>query len=117
MEQLRVNDDASRLLDLRKDLSSFLGLPEILPPMNIWAKPGKNLTAEQWANATSMKLDICQSTHTEIRNFIIDQAKGTAEWIVQYMLKSRDVHVSSPEYFKQLLKAWGEDPCKATAKV
>lgn len=117
VEQLRDNEPASRQLKMREDLSQFLGIPEVLPPMTIWRKPGKNLTQEQLDYANSKRLDICHPNHTDIRNYLIQQAMETAEWIMQYFLKSEEVFVSSPEYFEALLKAWEVDPCIATVRT
>lgn len=111
VEQLRDDEPPLRQLALRKDLSEFLGLPEILPPIKVWRRPGKNLTQEQWDDANRRRLDICHSNHTHIRNFLIEQSKGTAEWMLQYLLKSNDVYISSPGHFRDLLKAWEVDPC------
>jgi hypothetical protein len=116
VEQLK-DENPIRQLALRTDLTEFLGIPEILPPLRIWTKPGKNLTQEQLANANSHRLDICHANHTWIRNYLINQAKGTAEWILNYLLKAKDVYVSSPDYFRAVLKAWEVDPCNNTAVV
>lgn len=115
VEQLRDDEPALRALAMRKDLSHFLSLPEVLPPMTIWRKPGKNLSTEQLEFANSRRLDICHPNHTDIRNYLIEQGIVTAEWILQYFLKSKDVYLSSPDYFTALLKAWEVDPCNATA--
>jgi hypothetical protein len=117
VEQLRGDEPASRQLTMRQDLSQFLGLPEVLPPMTIWRKPGKNLTQEELDYANSKRLDVCHSNHTEIRNYLMEQARETAEWIMQYFLKSEEVFVSSPEHFEALLKAWEVDPCDTTFRT
>ena len=93
VEQLRDDEPTLRQLAMRKDLTTFLGLPEVLPPMKIWRKPGKNITQVQRDDADSKRLDICNSNHTQVRIALIEQAKMTAEWILQYFLKSNDVYV------------------------
>jgi len=115
VEQLRSDEPPLRQLAMRKDLSQFLDLPEVLPPMTIWRKPGKNISAVQLEVANSKRLDICHPNHTDIRNFLIEQSKDAAEWILQHFLKSEDVFLSSPDHFEALLKGWEVDPCNATA--
>jgi hypothetical protein len=111
VEQLRVDEPPLRQLALRRDLSSFLDLPDILPPISIWTRPGKNLSQEQWEDANRRRLDICHENHTHVRKFLMEQSTMTAEWILQYFLKSKDVYISSPDHFRDLLKQWEVDPC------
>jgi hypothetical protein len=117
VEQLRNDEPQLEQLAMRRDLSSFLGIPEVLPPIQIWTKPGKNLTQEQREIADQRRLDICHSNHTHIREYLIEQSTMTAEWILKYFLKSSDVYVSSPDRFRELIKAWEIDPCTSRVKV
>ena len=110
VEQLKDKDEA-RQLQLRQDLTSFLGLPELLPRMDVWTKPGKNLSTEQLEKANSLRLNICDPQHDHVRSVLIEQGRNSAEWILQYFLESPDVFVSSPDFFKELTKAWESDPC------
>ena len=110
VEQLK-DEDPERQLQLRKDLTTFIGLPELLPPLDVWAKPGKNLTDEQLDNAHSKRLDICDTQHDHIRQHLINQGRDAAEWILRFFLQSNDVFVSSPEFFRELALAWESDPC------
>mmetsp|Transcript_25922 Transcript_25922/g.39230 ORF Transcript_25922/g.39230 Transcript_25922/m.39230 type:complete len:418 (+) Transcript_25922:156-1409(+) len=110
VEQLK-DDHPLRTKVLREDLSDFLDLPETLPPMHVWNKPGKNLTKEQLDFANARRLDICHSNHTGLRQYLVKQAINSVKWISDYFLKSEDVYVSSPSYFASLLNEWCIDPC------
>ena len=111
VEQLRVDEPPIRELAMRRDLSAFLGLPDTLPPISIWTRPGKNLSQVEWEDALRRRLDICHENHTHVREFLMEQSTRTAQWILQYFLKSKDVYISSPDHFRDLLKAWEVDPC------
>jgi hypothetical protein len=117
VEQLRDDEPQMQQLAMRRDLSSFLGIPEVLPPIKIWRKPGKNLTQEQRESADQRRLDICHRNHTPIREYLMEQSTMTAEWILKYFLKSSDVYVTSPDRFRALIQAWKVDPCKSRVKV
>jgi hypothetical protein len=58
-----------------------------------------------------LKINICDSNYTELRNILLDMARPASVWIRKYFIESEDVVVSSKEYFKEIIETWMHDPC------
>jgi hypothetical protein len=56
-------------------------------------------------------IDICDAQYGPLRIELMKNAVDASRWIREYFLRSPDVTVSSPEYFRRLLKEWMQDPC------
>lgn len=97
-------DSLNRGDQMRTDLEKFIGLES-------------NTLADQYINtkdATSKNheiIDICEDNYIPIRNELIERGKKTSQWIVEYLLKSDRVLISSREYFLKLMDSWSVDPC------
>jgi hypothetical protein len=106
--------DPERAAQVRLDLQAFLGLKEPFAPETMWYKPGiqhDNVTLDK---VNSKKIDICQAQYTELRSVLMRIAYKASRWIRFYFIKSKDVYVSSPDYFSnEIMKSWERDPCQS----
>eukprot|EP00985_Skeletonema_marinoi_P024856 scaffold17674_cov148-Skeletonema_marinoi.AAC.5 len=56
-------------------------------------------------------IDLCQPEFDSLRKSLVKEGKKSSEWIVNRFVMAEDVVVSDVEYFREKLRAWGEDPC------
>lgn len=96
----------------RRDLAQFLDIQRKLPKLphistagSLDFIPGVSKYSKQFT------IDICDEVHSMIRSELMEKARMSSTWITRYFLKSKEVHVSSKEYFVKQLKRWNEDPC------
>jgi hypothetical protein len=85
-----------------KELSHFIGV-------------SKPFTAPKRATSSRNKgfaIDICDDKFVELRAELIDIGMAASAWIQMYFITHPDVTISSPEYFKEMLDSWKEDPCE-----
>ena len=103
--------ELTRQVSFRKKLGQYLGIVEELSPP-VHASPGKTLTniTEQRLR-DKRKIHICDSIHTRRRQILIEGGKLTAKWILEFFLKSPDVHVANSNHFQEIMDSYGKDPC------
>jgi len=115
----QLQSSASENDSFRKDLGDFIGiehelLPEV-PHINTAGVldfvPGVKEFSE------SKMIDICDDDHIHIRSILLEKARSSSAWILTYLLKSNDVHVSSRDNFVKKLENWSEDPCIERRKM
>ena len=105
-------DNSERTDTFLRDLEEFLELKTPLRGPMIHVKPGlKPLSLEHENKLVSHKIDICQGQYKNLRGLLQQQASESAIWILNEFLANPNVKVSSPDYFKQLLHKWHNDPC------
>ncbi|KAL3905023.1 MAG: hypothetical protein SGILL_009844 [Bacillariaceae sp.] len=109
--QLGDVDNPSRLDQFSQDLSNYLGLPKQLPPPPRHS-PGKLLqNATLQAERNAKKIRICDDRYIEQRRQLLQIGERAAKWILDFFLPTRDVYVSNPEHFRELLMGYSRDPC------
>lgn len=106
-----MDENAERSATLRQDLAKFLELQHTFDQEAPHAKPGMKWSAESQAIRDSRKIDICEEQYRPLREELMKGARETSLWIRTSFLASKDVTVSSPEYFNELMQGWMEDPC------
>jgi hypothetical protein len=111
LEQV-YDKNETRTEQYRRDLSSFLGLKQDLPPFYELRSKGDGKRKEK-----VVVFDICSkdeqppNKYVELRQNLMHIARSASVWIRDYFLNCPDVYVSSPDYFNQLLLDWMKDPC------
>jgi hypothetical protein len=116
-EQLGDTMNASRQLQFRQDLASYLGLTSALPPI-LHISPGKKLNnATEQAKRDANKINICDNVYEPQRKKLLDRGRRIRDWLRQYFLKSPDVVVSNPKHFDAILATYAVDPCFNLEKV
>lgn len=96
--------DPTQKGQLRVDLSDFLELETLLPPLDIHVKPGRvwNETSSAvsiQAMKDSLKINICHPEHISLRKELMRMAQSSSVWFHQYLLepevvKNHQVYVS-----------------------
>jgi hypothetical protein len=102
--------DASRQLQFRQDIASYLGLTSELPPV-LHISPGKKLNATEQAKRDANKINICDNVYEPQRKKLLDRGRRIRDWLRQYFLKSSDVVVSNPTHLDAILATYAVDPC------
>ncbi|KAL9190970.1 hypothetical protein ACHAXT_000676 [Thalassiosira profunda] len=114
-EQL-ADKNATRALQLRKDLQDFLGLTEPIAERQVGRNSAKE-NSKQYSKEYDEHLkeygemDICNRKYGRIKRMLMAQATNTSRWIAERFIESPDVVVSGKEHFKEILDGWGDDPC------
>jgi len=104
--QMSDTQNATRAAQFRRDLQSFLGLQQELPPV-LHVRPGKDRQIDE-----TLKLDMCQPENDEIRHELVRISRVASQWIRKYFLSSPDVVVSSREHLEEIFAtSWMQDPC------
>jgi len=93
--------DEERNERFRRDVQSYLGLSQPLPPLEVRS------TSRNFHYA----IDICDPRFAMLRSDIMSVSRAASTWIRTYFLTLPDVHVSSPDYFDEILASWMKDPC------
>jgi hypothetical protein len=97
---------------LRRDLATFLGLKHTFDQEAPHFVPGMKWSAESQAVRDSRKINICEDQYRAVRAELMKGASETSVWIRTFFLASKDVYISSPEFFDQAMRAWMNDPCE-----
>jgi hypothetical protein len=112
------NATTTRATRFRRDLQTFLELSHPLDDPMIWVQPGRPPPAspQRAHELKQLKINICDEQYNDLRRILLEQASHSATWMQTVWLKQQTpnanaVHVSSPEYFRQLLNTWHVDPC------
>jgi hypothetical protein len=93
------------------DMANFLGLSSPLPPPPRHS-PGKLLqNATLQAQRNAKKIRICDESYREQRLQLLEIGSRAARWILDYLLPAKDVFVSNPHQFRELLEGYSQDPC------
>lgn len=96
----------------RQDLQNMLHLKHPLSLSMSRKKPDiEHLPPRQQRRKNRLKIDICNAQYIPLRNALMHIARQASHWIVNNFIQSPDVHVSSREYFIELMSQWQEDPC------
>jgi len=104
IEQLE-DTNTTRRSHFERDLQHFLGLTSPFDDFSSQAKSNVNkVTYPEY-------IDICQPEFDSLRKSLVKEGKKSSEWIVNRFVMAEDVVVSDVEYFREKLRAWGEDPC------
>jgi hypothetical protein len=98
------DSNATRANQYLVDLQDYLGISHQLPAI----ADGKKETHESPPGT----IDICDEKYRYIRAELMKNARESSQWIREYFLKSPDVSVSSPEYFRSLVEEWMKDQCE-----
>jgi len=119
IDQVR-DKNKERVAQFANDLGNYLGLPsdgglsiDLMPdapdPKNYSVRISNPILRKQLMN-------ICEPRYELLRLELMKNARAASSWIREYFLSSRDVTVSSPEYFRKLLERWMDDPCDHSDK-
>lgn len=111
------DDDANRTAALRTDLARYLGLKHSFDEEAPHAVPGMKWSAEVQAIRDSRKIDICEERYKPVRDELMKGSRQTSLWIRTFFLASKDVFISSPEFFDKIMRDWMNDPCEDSAEV
>jgi hypothetical protein len=110
-EQLAdVNE--TRTETFRNDVQDFSGVQLPLPIPH--TKPGIVWDQTTQTVKNELKINICDDKYSELRNVLMNMARPASVWIRKYFIESRDVVVSSREYFIEILETWMHDPYVST---
>lgn len=93
--------DSMQAETLRQDLESFLEVDHI-PTMPQYERLDDRVEGE---------IDICSEEYTEVRQVLIQHGYQASQWMVEYLLQSNRVVVSSRQQFLEILETWSTDPC------
>lgn len=93
--------DSMQAETLRQDLESFLQVDHI-PAMP---------QHDRLYDRVEGEIDICSEEYTEVRQVLIQHGHNARQWMVEYLLQSNRVMVSSRQQFLEILEAWSTDPC------
>lgn len=104
--------NSTRLDQFRQDLQSFAGLHGEIQLKNGKVAAEVNVTPQVQRNM----IDICSTEHESLRQVLMKQAKKASIWIIDYLLKSPDVVVSSRKHFIDLVRQWKIDPCEQDSR-
>lgn len=104
--------DEERKATLRSDLAGFLGLKHTFDQEAPHFVPGMKWSAESQAIRDSRKIDICEEQYRPLREELMKGSRETSVWIRTFFLASKEVYISSPEYFDQIMRDWMNDPCE-----
>lgn len=107
-----MDTDPSRTEALKRDLATFLELKHTFDQEAPHAVPGMKWSEESQEIRNSRKIDICEDQYQPLRDELMKGARESSVWIRTYFLASKDVYVSSPEFFDQAMRAWMNDPCE-----
>lgn len=99
------SENRTRASLYRQDLGNFLGLKQNLSPIVRTRSPAN-------IKKNNTQLDICEEMYKPLRDELIQNGKAASTWIETYLLDHPDVTVSSPDYFRELLLTWMDDPCE-----
>jgi hypothetical protein len=112
VEQL-ADTNEERVVAFRKDLENLVGLSTPLSSTPPRIKPGKKLSKDLQESRDKHKIDICDPEYNLLRNELMKISMEASDWILHSgFLDHPDVHVSSPEYFRDILdRHWKADPC------
>lgn len=99
----------------RRDLSAYLQLETPLASLAS-AKPVAHHVNASSVQTEETKLvgelfDICDPKYKVLRDELILIGRDAAQWILDYFVPLPNVHVSSPEFFHEVLEGYGSDPC------
>jgi len=99
------DSNETRALVFRRNLSDFLGLERLLPPM-------KNTRVGKGSDY-HYKIDVCEPRYSDLRRHLVELGRNASEWIATYFLTLPDVYYSSVDgNFEAMLASWSEDPCE-----
>jgi hypothetical protein len=101
------DSDEKRAAQYRVDLQNYLGLNEPIAPLT----EDKEVHGDH--PNKDKEINICEESHRELHDELMKIARDSSLWIRHYFVTLPDVHVSSPEYFNELLESWMIDPCVA----
>jgi len=94
----------TRALQFRTDLSHFLGLDVVLDPIQN-TRVGKG-------SDYHYKIDICEQQYIDVRRELLAMGGNASTWIRNYFLNAPDVYYSSfDSHFENMIASWSEDPC------
>jgi hypothetical protein len=99
------DQNATRFQKFLDDLLSFVGVEEARVTSDDF--PSYNVINKKKKKA----FDICDEAHKEVRNALVLGGKATAKWMETNLENSKDVFVSDKEYFLDMVKTWGQNPC------
>lgn len=106
-----TDESKKRIHILRNDIKEFLNLKNELPEL-LHFKPGLNYQNDIiQKQINKMKINICDKKHDLIRAELLIAAQQSSIWIRTIFINSPTVHISSRDYFIQLLESWMIDPC------
>ena len=103
----------SRAKLFRKDLATFLGLPNELPPVpRVRPNDKTNSSSLQDVNRKNRMIDICDPEFKPVREELMNISRNASLWFRNYFMKSQDVFVSSRERLEFIFQTeWMKDPC------
>ena len=116
-EQLS-DSNTTRSQRLKRDVMKFVGFNEELQPVG-HIIPGKKYVNDTKTQdfVNSRRMDICDPRYDKLRAELMAAARPASVWIRKYFLTSKDVVVSSPDYFIQILETWMHDPCENVSRA
>lgn len=91
---------------LRSDLASFLGMDSPLPAIEEDPKDHACQSIE------GRSINICDAQYKQAREVLLDIAKNIADWVLECLMDSPLVVVSSRGQFKHLIALYRQDPCE-----
>ena len=89
--------------DFRTTLQDYLGLEHPLTPLE---EP-----AESRVERVEGEIDICDAAHAVIRTELMEIARRSSRWILDYFLAADGVTVANAPQFRELLESWNTNPC------
>jgi len=95
----------------RAKLGKFLGLSQSIEGMD-------QRDVHRGAAELNQKyiMDICERRFTGLRKRLLEQAKGTASFILEKFIAERNVEVGDLHQFRAIVTKWAKDPCPSVQK-
>jgi hypothetical protein len=126
LEMSQLNEPEHEL-QLRKDMTAFLGLDTLLPAIphlnrardelhntNVFmpTRGGALVNSSNTNRNNQTSINLCDAEHHLVRRELLFLATQTSEWIVSTFLNYPDVHSSNREHLDKLFAKWKVDPCQ-----
>jgi hypothetical protein len=108
VEQLKGGDQEEAF---RKDLQTYL---QVQYPFG--KIPRANSASERqgplYNNTSYLPIDICEEQYINIRNELVKNGKGTADWLLNHFVKHSDVMIGgNDDVFMKIVQGFATDPC------
>jgi hypothetical protein len=108
----QLEDDGDQEEAFRKDLQTYLQVQhpfEKIPRSNAASGRKKMFS---YNNTSYRPINICEEQYINIRNELVTNGKGTADWLLNHFVKHPDVMIGgNDDVFKKIVQGFATDPC------